>query len=320
MTVRSRVRLTFPALTILPLIIMAALLAGCDLDEIALDSHAYQKDFHYSYALKAGGHLSVDNSNGSVEISGWDKNTVEIDGVQYAATVELRDAIKIDIVASGDSIEIRTIRPAGRNWNMGAKYVIRAPRKIDLDRIVSSNGSMKVNDIEGKMRLRTSNGSVRTVRVRGDLEVTTSNGGVEVDGLDGPATIHTTNGRVTAEGVHGTLQASTSNGSIRARLLKPEPHRAVKLQTSNGAIDLTMDSLADNDIRASTSNGGIVVKLPREAAAHIHARTSHNTVRTDFDVKREDENGKHALNGVIGSGGPTVELTSTNGGIQLLKL
>src|SRR5579872_6180782 len=165
------VRLTIPAL-----IILAALLVGCDLDEIVADSHAYQKDFHYSYALKPGGRLSVENANGSIEIQGWDKNTVEIDGVQYASTPEARDAIRIDIVASDDSVLVRTIHPVGRNWNMGAKYVIHAPRKVDLDRIASSNGSVKVDDVEGKMRLRTSNGSVRTLRVRGDLEVTTSNG------------------------------------------------------------------------------------------------------------------------------------------------
>src|SRR5580700_3847866 len=157
---------------ILALTLLSALLVGCDLDEIAGDTHAYEKDFHYSYALKPGGHLSIDNANGSIEITGWDRNTVEIDGVQYASTPELRDAIKIDIVASGDSVQIRTVHPVGRNWNMGAKYIIRAPRKIDLDRIVSSNGSMRVNDIEGKMRLRTSNGSIRTLRVRGDLEAT----------------------------------------------------------------------------------------------------------------------------------------------------
>ena len=151
---------------------------------------------------------------------------------------------------------------------------------------------MKVNDIEGKMRLRTSNGYVRTLHVRGDLEVTTSNGGVDVEDAEGPATIR------------------TSNGSIHARLLKAEPHRAVKLQTSNGGIDLTMESLADNDIRASTSNGGITVKLPRDIAARVHAHTSHNAVHTDFDVKRDDGASKHSLDGSIGSGGPTVELTS----------
>jgi DUF4097 and DUF4098 domain-containing protein YvlB len=179
---------------------------------------------------------------------------------------------------------------------------------------------VKVDEIEGIIRLRTSNGSIRTSRVRGDLDATTSNGGVDIEDLDGPATIRTSNGRVTADGIRGSLQAFTSNGSIHARLVQPEPHRPVKLQTSNGGIDLTMDSLADNEVRASTSNAGITVKLPSMAGAHIHAHTSHSSIHTDFDVKQEDGNGKNHLDGIIGSGGPTVELTSSNGSIRLLKM
>src|SRR5713101_7553225 len=108
-------------------IAMAALLAGCDLDGVELfgDSHAYEKDFHYSYPLKPGGRISLENFNGPVEITGWDQNKVEIDGVQYAATQELRDAIKIDVIASGDSVQIRTVRPPSARGNMGAKYIIR---------------------------------------------------------------------------------------------------------------------------------------------------------------------------------------------------
>lgn len=301
---------------------MAAVLSGCDVDEIASfgNAHSYEKDFHYSYALKPGGRLTVENFNGSVEITGWDRDTVEIDGSQYAATAELRDAIKIDVVTTGDSVQIRTIRPADRHGNMGAKYVIRAPRKVELDRIVTSNGSMKVNDIEGAMRLRTSNGSVRTARVRGNLDVTTSNAAVDVQDLDGPATIHTSNGRVTAEGIRGALQASTSNGAIHATLVQPEPHKPVKLQTSNGGIDLAMESFADNEVRASTNNAGITVKLPPTASARVHAHTSNSSVQTNFDVKREDGGKRNNLDGVIGSGGPTIELTSSNGSIRVLKL
>src|SRR5438067_13682394 len=113
-------------LTTLFLIAIAVSLTGCDPDEWASfgDSHAYQKDFHYSYALKPGGRLSVENANGAVEITGWDRDKVEIDGIQYASTPELRDAIKIDVAASDDSVQIRTIRPSGQHGNMGAKYVI----------------------------------------------------------------------------------------------------------------------------------------------------------------------------------------------------
>src|SRR5882672_7089191 len=162
---------------ILFLTAIATLLAGCDLDDIGSfgNAHAYEKDFHYSYPLKPGGRLALDNFNGSVEVTGWDQDKVEIDGVQYASTADLRDAIKIDVVASSDSVQIRTLRPTGdRHGNMGAKFIIKAPRKVNLDRIVTSNGSMKVSDIEGAMRVRTSNGSLRAARVRGSLDAQTS--------------------------------------------------------------------------------------------------------------------------------------------------
>jgi hypothetical protein len=302
---------------------VAALFSGCilDMDDWGSfgDAHAYEKPFHYSYALKAGGRLDIENFNGSIEIAGWDRDQIEIDGVQYGSTPEIRDSIKIDIAASPDEVRIRTIRPPEHHGNMGAKYIVKAPRKLDLDRVTSSNGSMKVDDIEGRVRLRTSNGSVRTARLRGSLDVQTSNGAVDVEELDGPATLHTTNGRVTAGGIRGALEATSSNGSIHARLVKPEPHRAVRLQTSNGGIELVMDSLDDNDIRASTNNGGITVKLPSTANARVHAHTSHNSVHTDFDLRGRVSWKKNELDGAIGNGGPTVDLTSSNGSIRLLK-
>jgi hypothetical protein len=302
---------------------IAALFAGCDVNIEDWgsfgDSHAYEKPFHYSYALKAGGRLDIENFNGSIEIAGWDRDEVVIDGMQYGSTPELRDAIKIEVAASTDLVRIRTVRPPEHYGNMGAKYVIKAPRKLDLDRVTSSNGSMKVDDIEGRVRLRTSNGSVRTARLRGSLDVQTSNGAVDVDESDGQATLRTTNGRVTADGIRGALEATSTNGSIHARLTKPEPHRAVRLQTSNGSIELVMDSLADNDIHASTNNGGITVKLPSTANAQVHAHTSHSSAHTDFDLRGQVSWKKNELDGMIGNGGPTVELTSSNGSIRLLK-
>ena len=307
---------------ILFLAAMATFLTGCDIDEIASfgNAHAYEKDFHQHYPLKAGGTLSLDSFNGSVEISGWDEDKVQVDGVQYGSTERLRDAISIDVVATGNSVQIRTIRPVDSRGNMGVKYVIKAPRKVNLDRIVTSNGAVKVDDLEGLMRIRTSNGSVVASRVSGDVEVQTSNGAVEVRSIDGPTTIRTSNGPIHVDGVRGTLQATTSNGGIHARLHKPEPSRTVKLSTSNGGIDLTMDSLENNDIRATTSNGGITLKLPARIGARVRAHTSQSSIHTDFDVNREEPFSKNNLQGVIGGGGPTLELTTSNGSIRLLKL
>ena len=94
-------------------------------------------------------------------------------------------ALKVDIVPAADldpgSVR-RGLRIAGKT---AAKYVIRVPRKTELERITTSNGSIRISDIEGMSRLRTSNGSVHALSIKGDLEARTSNGGIEVADCQG---------------------------------------------------------------------------------------------------------------------------------------
>jgi len=294
-------------------------LVGCDIEDFG-NSQRYSQDFHYNYPMKAGGRLSLETFNGSVEISGWDQNTVDISGTKYAATPELRDSIKIDVEHSGDSVEIRTERPSARRGGMGAKYIIRVPRQTQLDRVVSSNGSIHMLDIDGGARLKTSNGGVRAEHVRGNFDAQTSNGGIDIENLDGSATLHTSNGRVHAEEVRGSLEAETSNGSINVRLTKPEAGRPVKLETSNGSIELTMEAMNQNEVRASTSNSGITLHLAGDIGANLTADTSNSSITSDFDVATHGTINKHHLEGKIGAGGPPIELNTSNGGIRILKM
>jgi DUF4097 and DUF4098 domain-containing protein YvlB len=262
----------------------------------------------------------VENFNGSIEIASWDQDSIDISGVKYAGTTELRDAMKIDVATTGDTLHVRTVRPSERRGNMGAKYVIKVPRKIELDRITSSNGSIRVNDIEGAARLRSSNGGIRVTNMKGSVDAQTSNGSVEVQDLDGSAVLKTSNGRVHAEGVKGTLEAETSNGGINVHLTKAEAGRPVKLDTSNGSIELTVDSANQNDVFASTSNAGITVHMPPTIGARLRAHTSNGSISSDFEVQVQGQISKHSLEGTIGSGGPVLDLSTSNGGIHLVKL
>ena len=302
------------------LLVAPALLfmAGCDLEDFG-SSERFTADFHYG-PYKAVARLSVDNFNGSVEITGSSQDTVEVSGTKYAGSQDLLNSMKIDVVQTGDSIQIRTVRPSERHGNMGAKYVIRVPRKIELERITSSNGGIHVLDTEGPARLRTSNGGVHADNLKGNLDVQTSNGGIEVQDLVGAAVLKTSNGRVQAEGVHGALEAETSNGGIRVHLAKAEPGRAVRLDTSNGSIDLTMDNTNQNDVHASTNNAGITVHMPSSIAARVRAHTSNGSISSDFEVQAQGQVTKHSLEGTIGTGGPLLDLSTSNGSIHLEKL
>jgi len=260
----------------------------------------YREDFHYSYAQSAGGRLSVDNFNGSVEISGWDQNTVDISGTKYAdSEARLRD-VRIDVSNSGNGVQVRTLRPENdRHGNLGAKYVIRVPRQTELERIHSSNGSLRVENIDGNVTLQTSNGSVHLAGIHGNVDAHSSNGSVEVRKVDGRMTFHTSNGSVRAENVHGGVSATTSNGSV----------------------DLELEAPEGSDVTASTSNGGITVRLPASTNATINAHTSgHDRIYSDFDVTVRGQLARSRLEGAIGGGGPRIELSTSNGNIRLLKI
>jgi hypothetical protein len=225
-----------------------------------------REEFHYSHSLQPGGRLYVENFNGSVEISGWDQDTADISGTKYAGTQGGLDALRIDIVASGDSIRIRTVRPSGHHEPMGAHYVIKVPRRTALERIESNNGAIRANDIEGWARLET------------------------------------------------------TNGSIRASLAGAERGEPLEFTTSNGSIELTLESFHDNSIEAKTTNGSITLRLPPSIQADVKAVTSNGSITTDFDVALEGARQHNRLEGTIGSGGPHLDLTTSNGSIRLLKL
>jgi hypothetical protein len=301
------------------------LLTGCDFREFDA-SERHQSDFHYSYALNPGGRLEVDNFNGPIEISGWDQPRCEISGSKYASTEEMRDRIKIDVNVSGNLIYVRSVRPSGDfRGNMGVSYTIHVPRRIELSRIASSNGSIRVEDTEGRADLKTTNGTVRVTSLTGMLAVRTSNGSVTAENVTGAMSLHTNNGAIRAEHVAAGIEAGTSNGSITVHFDDKAPVSSAPLRfdTSNGRIDISMPTTPRSEIRARTSNSGITLRLPADAAARVRMETTHGQVRSDFqasDAQADDHHKRQSLEETIGTGGPLIDLHTTNGNVQLLRM
>jgi len=296
-------------------------LTGCD--EINFGDGGnwdrYKEDFHYSYALPSGGHLSIENLNGSVDIIGWEKETIDITGTKHGNSEQAVKDTRIDITPSANSVTIRTVPPTMgyRQGGVGARYVIRVPKKVELDRVVSSNGSVRLEDLQGASHVKTSNGAVRTTKTNGELEVRTSNGSIEVQHA-GSANLHSSNGAIRGDVEKGAFEAGTSNGSITVRLTDTDANQPVRAESSNGHIELTLN--AAREVRASTSNSSITLRMPPSTNARLRAHTSNSSINTDFDVTtRGGTISKHTLEGQIGSGGPLLDLSTTNGGIKIVK-
>ncbi len=299
----------------------AMLLAGCVGFGDWGNSDRYKEDFHYSYDLGPGSTVSLENFNGSVEVTGWDENRVEIDGTKYASREELLRALKVDVTPSSNYVSIRTNRPSMFHGNGGVRYSIRVPRKTTLDPITSSNGHIQIDDIDGTVRLRTTNGGVRVDRISGRVDATTSNGRIEAHDVTGDLRVHTTNGAIDAQAQRGQFEAGTTNGSIEAELIQPRKDWPVRVSSTNGHISLDVRATDVPDVRANTSNSSITLRLPADANARVHAHTSHSSVRSDFDgLRPADSRNPHDLDGTLGSGGGYVDLSTSNGSIQIAKL
>jgi hypothetical protein len=82
-----------------------------------------------------------------------------------------------------------------------------------------------------------------------------------------------------------------------------------------------MQKAPRGDIRAETRNSSITLRLPSTTAATLTAGTSNSSISSEFDVRTEThgENRKNHLDGTIGTGGPRIDLSSSNGHIRILK-
>lgn len=153
---------------------VALLLMGCELVG-AGGGDRYTEDVQAKYALRAGGRLAVETFNGSVDISVWDKDEVEVLGKKSCESKQDLARMEMKADQAGNSLVLRVLRPE-RLRNCGVRMTIRVPRRTEIDQISTSNGAVRSefgpatarNRWEGKLgtggallRLETSNGEIR---------------------------------------------------------------------------------------------------------------------------------------------------------------
>ncbi len=191
-------------------------------------SEPLTQEFHQTYALNADGRVALENLNGAVHITGWDRNEVQVDAVKRAKRQERLDEAKIVIDSNANSITIHTEYPQHDqtfNWSdenspASVEYTLHVPRRAHLDQVDLVNGSLAIQDISG------------------DVRASSVNGRLLVKNLGGRTEISTVNGRTEAE-------------------FQQMPTSPVKVSSVNGGLKVTIPSDANADIHASVVSGGI---------------------------------------------------------------
>ncbi len=194
----------------------------------AKDYGKLTEEFHHTYPLGAGGRVELDNINGAVHISAWDRDEVKVDAVKYANTKERMDEAEIEVDSGSSYVSIRTkYRDHNHTWDSdgwnnpaSVEYTITVPKNARLDEIKLINGPLDVHGVAGEVRASCINGHMT------------------VQGLQGRVKLDSVNGRM----------------DVQYDRLGNAP---VELSSVNGSIELTLPSDAKAEVEASTVSGGI---------------------------------------------------------------
>ena len=192
------------------------------------DSDRVTEEFHHVYPISAEGRVQLENINGGVHISSWDRNEVKVDAIKSATNKQRLDEANIQIEAGAGSISIRTQYPehsyssnSDRSNNPASvEYTLTVPRRTRLDEIKLINGSLDIHDVSGE---------VRASCINGHLE---------------------------ARNLAGAVKLSSVNGQLEVSLVRLGDS-PVELSSVNGSLDLTLPSDSKADLEASSMQGGI---------------------------------------------------------------
>jgi hypothetical protein len=194
----------------------------------ANDYGKLSEEFHHTYPLGAGGRVELDNINGAVHITAWDKDEVKVDAVKYANTKERMDEAEIEVDSGSSYVSIRTkYHDHDHTWDRdgwnnpaSVEYTLTVPRNAHLDEIKLINGPLDIHGVAGEVRASC------------------------------------INGHMTVQGLQGRVKLESVNSRMDVQFDKLS-NSPVELSSVNGGIELTLPSDAKAEVEASTVSGSI---------------------------------------------------------------
>ena len=251
-------------------ICLTAVMLGLALGATARDE--VKEEFHETYALALDGRVSLDNVNGSVRITTWNRPEVKLDAVKKAKKQEDLDEVVIEVKANGAHVRVHTEFPDTRNrgifkWGNTAwvEYELTVPATARLKSIATVNGSIEINGAQAEVKAHTVNGTVKVADLMGRADLATVNGRVKASlaSLEGVKSVSATtvNGSVELNLPHDSnadVSANTVNGGISGDI-------KVKKNWPVGASAHTKLGQGGTKVSASTVNGGIEIHVAEAA-------------------------------------------------------
>jgi hypothetical protein len=210
---------------------------------------------------------------------------------------------------------------AGGNGSIRVRGWDRADSQLRVMITARARTAAAARDIVSDVRVTTSSGRVRVdgpdrlgsgewwsasfelqVPQNSDLTLNTRNGSMAIHDFRGSADFRAVNGSVTLNAVNGDIRGETTNGSLNVSLSGNRWEGAgLDLRTVNGAVRLYVPESYSAVLETGTVHGGLDFDVPVTVQGRLPSRRNNRLTAT------------------LGQGGSTIRVTTTNGGVSLLR-
>ncbi len=192
-----------------------------------------------------------------------------------------------------------SIRTRVEAW---ARSVDEARGVAGLVRVDASAGQVKASGPDSQRESGWSVSYEIFVPQVTDLSMTSFNGGINLSDVRGRIEFDAKNGGVRLTRVAGDVNGQTLNGGIQ--------------------IELTGRTWEGGQLDARTTNGGVTISMPEDYSAHIQTGTVNGAIDSDFPVSVTVQGRVRPqnLDFNVGSGGPLIRVSTTNGGVKLRRI
>jgi hypothetical protein len=291
-------------------------LAGAMLAPLALgacvvrvDSNDFRAREEKRFQVTGAPEINLTTFDGPIDVRGWDRDEVFVEVEKRGREKDAVEQIEVVSDQKGNRITLEARQPGGKKYAFGmltamsrsAKLIASIPRGSNIV-LRTGDGSISIEQVKGKIELRTSDGSITGLDLSGDLLARTDDGSVRLNSLDGRCDVITGDGSITLDGRFDFVRARTNDGSVSVKVM---PGSQVRENWS-----------------LMTGDGNAIVYLPDSLSADLDAESDRGNTRVDqaLRIHTDGESTKTMLRGTIGEGGGNLRIRTVDGHIFFKRL
>jgi hypothetical protein len=302
--------------------------------------------------LERGGKVTISNRFGTINVKGYDGDTVEARATGWSGDdVEAKTSF-----IRGDSSRMRigSEGHTGRRHREG-DFQIRVPRYAAIEIVECQESEIDVQDIDGPVSLASGSGDAQISRVgalsvdwqRGDVTINDVKGRCYVKVFTGEVIINNVSGSVDASSISGELRITNSGENVKANAVSGEVYiECVKGRVNATAVSGSIDlSGINGDVECEAVSGEINFKgairsdgvyrmksMSGEVTMHIQndapgfmvtLMTFSGEIETAFPIKVDSAVQQNEMNrrviGRYGNGQAKIVLDSFSAGVRIIK-